>query len=1449
VPVPDFSASTVAGCGPLAVSFKDLSTGAPIYWTWDFGNGQISSLQNPSTAYSIPGTYTVTLIVRNKDGANSIRKTDYITVFPYPSANFGSNLNVACAPANVSFNDLSTPGQGSLTQWTWNLGDGTTSTQPNPSHAYSGTGYYNVSLKVTNSGGCSNTATRGRYIRVVPGAQAAFSWSQSTPGCSAPFDINFINQTSGPGTLSYTWDLGNGSTSTQTAPITTYPSNNPYTVTLIAKSSLGCSDTVTKAVSFQGGTPAITAPGQACVNTTVNFQNGSSPAPVSSSWDFGDGSTADVANPAKTYTATGTYTVTLTNIYSSCTASITKTIQIVNAAAVTFTADKTAACAAPLTVTFTDQTPNATGWQWDFGDGGTSTNQNPQHTYTGLGNFDVQLTVTTGTGCTATGIKKQFIRIAAPTATINGGAVQGCVSPAVIRPTANVTAVDGIASYAWSSPDAASSSGTNTANPSFTYTSQGYHDLALTITTTGGCTFNQTFKNTVLTGTPTIPVFTADNTSPCAHQPVTFTSTSAPVDFWVWQFGDGSTSRTAAPVQHKYNDIGNHSVSLTVVHSGCQQTLTKPNYIFVNAPIAGFSYKIDCSDRRNVTFTDTSKIDLTKGNPSYKWTFGDGSPDVLVNTPPYPPAIIPHSYPTIGTYTVTETVTNGSCSDTRTTIIDLAAIVPSFTAPDSACKNAKFDLTSTSAPASSIAFYSWQVGSAPYTTSTAATTTYTTSLPDTGAYILSLIVTDAGGCQYLPVSRTIHIIGPTARFTPAAGGCANSPIQFTDQSTPYNANYPITSWTLDGGDGTPAATAPPFTHSYAQTGSYTAILTVTDSKGCTDKFTAPTIVQITAPRAGFFAPDTLYCPNAPLPFKDSSQGNNLVYSWDFGDGTVINGLTTPGTTHPYTTDQKYYSVKLKITDAAGCSDSVTRTSYIHIQSPIAAFTLQDSTGICLPLQTSFFPAGQYYDSLYWNFGDGSTSNLDTTTHFYNSYGTFHDTLFLQGAGGCLSFATRNVYVYNPNTTGFSYGPSLTGCDSFRVNFQLTPPPYTRFTLNFGDGSADSSGNRTPSHEYSLPSTYGPQLVLQDSTGCIVGIGPLSGNIKVLGAIPFFNMNQRKFCDTGTIFFTDFSITNDNPVSMAWDFGDGSTATGTVGDLNTENPSHSYTSPGLVTPRLTLTTSSGCTENYTDTAYIYQTPHPVITLPDPSCINAPLQFQGSLTTPANPVDTVNWTWNFGNGTTSALEDPLVSFSQAGPYTVSLRTFVTFGCSDTTSRPLTINPLPVIKGPAEITTPVGLPVTIPFTYSSNVINYSWTPPINLSCTDCPDPIATLTFDALYIVTVTDSNNCMSKDSILVKTVCNGKNYFIPNTFSPNNDGVNDVFYPRGNNLYNIQSMRVFNRWGQLVFERRNFPANTASEGWDGTFNGHPAPSDAYVYIIEVICDNAQIVALKGDITLIR
>ncbi len=466
-----------------------------------------------------------------------------------------------------------------------------------------------------------------------------------------------------------------------------------------------------------------------------------------------------------------------------------------------------------------------------------------------------------------------------------------------------------------------------------------------------------------------------------------------------------------------------------------------------------------------------------------------------------------------------------------------------------------------------------------------------------------------------------------------------------------------------------------------------------------------------------------------------------------------------------------------------------------------------------------------------------------TSHFYNDYGTFTAKLFLQGPGGCLDSATRQVFVPNPFTdVNFAYGPPTKACDSVLVNFQITPPIYSTFKLVFGDGKTDSSGNETPSHLYRNPSGYVPQLVMQDASGCIVGIGSGSGLVTVLGAVPFFSVSKHQFSDSGTVAFTDFTITNDGIASETYSFGDGNTATQGTPRFNT---THFYSLPGALLASLKVVTNSNCTETYTDTIKVHETPHPIIATSGTLCAGL-IQFLGSLTNP-NP-ETVIWAWNFGSGQTSGDQNPAVN-AGAGIYNVSLKTSVAFGCSDTTSQVVTINPLPEIKGPRVVTTPVGLPVTLPFTYIGDVVTYAWTPVSFLDCSDCANPAASPIFNTEYTVKVTDVNSCTAVDSILVKTICNNLNYFLPNTFSPNGDGVNDVFYPRGTNVYNIQSLRIFNRWGQMVFERKNFPANSSSDGWDGTFNGRPAPSDAYVYIVEVVCNNAQIVAIHGDVTLVR
>ncbi|HAN38134.1 MAG TPA: hypothetical protein DCQ29_04450, partial [Chitinophagaceae bacterium] len=132
---------------------------------------------------------------------------------------------------------------------------------------------------------------------------------------------------------------------------------------------------------------------------------------------------------------------------------------------------------------------------------------------------------------------------------------------------------------------------------------------------------------------------------------------------------------------------------------------------------------------------------------------------------------------------------------------------------------------------------------------------------------------------------------------------------------------------------------------------------------------------------------------------------------------------------------------------------------------------------------------------------------------------------------------------------------------------------------------------------------------------------------------------------------------------------------------------------------------------------------------------------------------------------------------------------------------------------------------------------------------NPIATAFDNIAYILTVTNDGNCTSSDTVRILVNCDNSNVFIPNTFSPNNDGINDVFFVRGKGLYAVSSLRIFNRWGQMVFEKRNVTPNNPTDGWDGTINGKRPQSDAYVYVVEVQCTTGQTLKYTGTITLVN
>ncbi len=1421
-PVANFTASPMAGCSPLIVNFQDLSSGNPTSWKWDFGNGNTSTLKNPTATYFTPGKYTVTLTVTNAAGTNTLTRSQLIIVYEAPIVKFNASPVTGCLPLNVQFNDSSSAGTGNTNiSWLWDFGDGTTSASQNPLHQYTTSGNFTIVLKITNDKGCSKVLAKSSFIQVSPGITPGFTNTQVAV-CKPPAPVSFTNTSSGPGTLNYLWDFGDGASSNATSPTHTYTTTGLYSVTLIVTNNTGCVDTLTKKdlVAVGSYATSFSAPDTVCINNPVSFTNNSLPPPSSASWSFGDGTASSVMNPVKTFNTSGTFPVKLINNYNSCLDSITKNIVVLPLPVPNFTAPVAGACTVPFTVNFQDQSTNAATWLWNFGDGATSTAQNPVHIYNNFGSYDVTLIVTNTFGCRDSITKKGFIKIQAPKVTVPGLPATGCI-PYTINPVANITTPDMVTSYLWNFGDGATSTAQN---PSHTYTVKGTYTVSLVITTSTGCTDTLTIPGAVKVGTLPTVNFTANPTTVCAFQPVQFTDLSSNVDQWSWNFGDGSSSGSQNPL-HTYTKPGIFTVSLTGSNNGCPVTVVKNNYITVNPPVANFTFTPNCANRFQFSFTDNSTGALT-----WLWSFGDGTTSALQNPV--------HDFPALGTYSVSLTVTNGTCSNTYTTNVFSIHERPDFTAsPPVLCRGAQTVLQATSMNLSNIVNYYWNTGDGFQNYGPASLSHI---YPNSGNYNVSLVTTDINGCHDTASKPNfIRVNGPKANFTATnTGGCKGLVTTFNDLST-TDGVHAIIKWHWDFGDGTVQDyTTGPFTHTYNTPGRFSVTLTVTDASGCLDSLSKSNLIIATNPKADFTSADTLSCPGATVSFQNTSQSLFPYTSlWNFGNGN-ISALQNPGNVYTVTGN---YTITLRITDSLGCSDSIARPAFIRISKPAASFTVNDSVSSCIPLQVNFTNTSQYYSSVLWTFGTDGNSTLNNPTHYFGLPGTYPVSLVITSPGGCVDSAKKNIILYDTSGASIKYSP-LAGCNPQSVSFHAFTTNQFTYLWDFGDGNTQITSTPDVSHVYTTFGNFSPGVILQDPAGCLI---PVKGadTVHIVGSKANFGLDKKLLCDSGWVNFTDSTTFNDPIVGWNWNFGDGSTSI-------LQNPSHHYASAGNYSVSLITQTQAGCrdTASFKNVLKIVQSPLVAIEGDSVACVLSTLQQQGIFL--RNDTSAVNWIWNFPNNNSSTLQNPPAQlYTVPGNFVISAIATNSSGCSDTAKKNITINPLPAINMPGTITILSGSSVTIPATYSPNVYNWQWSPVTGLSCTGCPQPVAGPKFNTTYTVAALDSNGCRNTASVNIIVICKDGNIFIPNTFSPNGDGNNDIFYPRGKGIDHVQVLRIFNRWGEVVFEKMNFPVNDASQGWDGRYKGKEPQPGVYIYQIEVYCSNGDLITLNGNVSLIQ
>lgn len=1237
-PVANFGADTLTSCTvPFTVTFSDSSSGA-VSWAWDFGDGNTSNLQNPVHIYTAPGTYTVSLIVTGANGCeDTLVQNNYIQIVE-PVANFNGLPLLGCVPLTVNFTDLSTSNEP-IVSWQWDFGDGGIDSVQNPSYTYNATGVYTVTLIIVNSSGCTDTLTQVNYVQVGDPPVACFS---ATPLIVCVGDpVNFTDCSTNAN--QWFWQFGDGGTSTAQNPSYAYGDTGCYTVTLTVFNN-GCQDdtTITNYICVLPPVAQFNLnPAVGCAVPHTVFFTDQSTLPDTWFWDFGDGNTSTLQNPVHNYTATGSYTVTLTvaDTINGCTDDATANVNI-SIPVADFVGAPLFGCG-PLTVNFTDMSTGATAWNWSFGDGGTSTQQNPTYTYNTPGIYTVTLTITDGNGCTDTETKTNYVQVIGPDVNFGADTLGGC-RPFTVNFSDSTIFGAPITSWTWDFGDGNNS---NLQNPTHTYTSTGNYTVQLTVTDIDGCTRTFTRNNYILVTEP-VAHFGVSDSIACLGFSISFSDSSSGVGLaYLWDFGDGNTSTQQNP-SHTYAANGNYTVTLTVTDvNGCDSTVADSNVIQIIPVTAGFTAaptSASCPPLL-VNFTDTSLFSIN----SWTWDFGDGTGSTLQNPS--------HVYATAGSFDVNLIVTNTQgCIDTLNMpgLINIAGPNGSFVFdPDTGCTP---QLVNFNATATNTAVYTWDFGdgNVGITTADSVQHTYT----QTGVFHPVLILDDGLGCTFTvihPDSIEIDTV-PFPEFSSNVNLICGTidTVHFSDSTV---STRPIISWQWDFGDGNTDTVQNP-SHLYAAPGSYTVTLTVINQLGCTNTITKPAnIVIVDPPIADFGVSDTVGCTPLTVIFSDSSTAPTpiMTWQWNFGDGSPLD--FNQNTSHTYTIVSGFNS-RLIVIDSFGCADTAFQAIYIT-PGPTAGFVADDSLG-CPPMPVVFTGnTGMGIVSYAWDFGDGNTGTGNPVNHTYAASGTYSVQLIVTDTLGCSDTLIKpNYIIIDPPTADFNAN-NTSGCPPLNVTFtdnSTSTYPISSYDWDFGDGNT-GTGNPV-SHTYQNPGTYTVTLIIEDSVGCRDTI--VKPNYITVFPTPnagFFIFDTIG-CNPYTIQLQDTSTTSGPAITnWDWDFGDGNTST-------LQNPSNGYQNPGNYTIELIVTDINGCRDT--------------TTLPITSPTLPPANFTANdslgcnpfaITFTADSTDIDSFVWNFGDGNGGTGNPITHSYANNGYYNVTLIVFDIFGCSDTLTKP--------------------------------------------------------------------------------------------------------------------------------------------------------------------------------------
>lgn len=717
-------------------------------------------------------------------------------------------------------------------------------------------------------------------------------------------------------------------------------------------------------------------------------------------------------------------------------------------------------------------------------------------------------------------------------------------------------------------------------------------------------------------------------------------------------------------------------------------------------------------------------------------------------------------------------------------------------------------------------------------------------LGTTGLQDIQLNVITTEGCVGDTIKPIEVFARPSADFgvTPASI-CEGGSISFTDTSN-YGGPSTINQWYWDYGNGLTDTLTDGNAHSitYPGYGTYTVKHVVKVTDACvSDTITklvnvyAKPIININYP-AGCLPSDGVIQFNNTTSTPDNQV---LNHTWDFGDGNANsanpNTSTAQNPTHTYSIGT--YTINYSATTANGCTIDTSFTTTFNIKPLLSYAAVQNS--VCESVEGTVSVAG------------GTVTNGVSGNGFYmgvatDSSGNFNPSIAGAGThtvwyvfnsdGGCRDSLSTTIKVHPKPVPGFTVDADicLDQTATFTNTSSIASGNITGWYWNFGDGNTATYDNGNSfTRFYPSHNTYTIQLAAISDSSCVsdtfsqvINVHPLPVADFTLPASICMPNGQAAFVNTS-------SVADQSALSYQWNFGDG-------GNSVSANPNYTYYASGPYNVSLIATTAYGCmhdTVKVLDAFYDKPVAQFSVT-PDTLCQGADNEFTDLSTAPNSNI--ASWNWDFGDGSNSTSNEPVKNYSQPGNYSVTLTVKNDAGCtSDPFSDNVIVYLQPVISAGPSFIVPQGTAVTFnPTANDSTVLNFMWTPAGNFADPTVLRPTVIANYNQTYTLTATGQGNCTATDTLTVKIL---KPVKVPNSFSPNGDGINDQWLIPNLGEYPGCTVEVFNRYGMMVYKSSGY-----GTPWNGTYKGNPLPFGTYYYVINLKNGFAPV---TGSVTIVK